>query len=177
MKVGKQIKMLRMANNMTIKQLAEKTDMSIGFISNIERDLNSPTVSTLQKICAALDVDISAFFSLAVQETLVYRREDRQTIEMPQESCVISELIPLKDARLIPTYLTLEPGGCYGDPMTSHKGDEICMVLEGVVTFNVGSESFELNVGDSIYIKPLAPHQIRNNGNVRASTYAVSLNA
>lgn len=176
MNVGIHIKMLRISKNMTIKQLAEKTDMSIGFISNIERDINSPTVSALQKICAALDVDISSFFNLASQSTLVYRREDRQRIEMPIESGVISEITPISQKILVPTYLTLEPGACYGDPMTSHKGDEICMVLEGVVTFRVGSETFELNEGDCIYINPSAPHQILNKGEVTARTFAVTLN-
>lgn len=176
MKVGKEIKLLRISKNMTIKQLAQKTDMSIGFISNIERDVNSPTVSALQKICLALDTDIAAFFNMATQNTQVFRRSERQRIEMPSESKTISELIPLAEKKMIPTYLTIMPGGFYGDSTTAHKGEEICMVLEGIVTFRVGNETYELNEGDCIYINPMTPHQILNKGDVVARTYAVTLN-
>ena len=175
MKVGKQIKMLRVARNMTIKQLADETEMSVGFISNVERDVNSPTVTALQKICVALGVDISSFFDMMSQNSIVFRSSERQRIEMPQESGVISELIPLKDARLIPTYLTLDPGGCYGDAQTFHKGDEICMVLEGAVKVRVGAETYELYEGDCVYIYPMTPHQIMNTSSEPARTFAVTL--
>lgn len=175
MKVGKQIKMLRMAKNLTIKQLAEKTDMSIGFISNIERDINSPTVSALQKICTALGVDLPSFFNMAKQGTMVCRKEDRQRIETQPESGLISELTPF-NGKMFATYLSVEPGKQYGDPFTSHKGDEICLVLEGTVEFSIGSESFELSVGDCIYVNPLVPHRISNNSEHLARTFAVTLN-
>lgn len=175
MKVGKHIKMLRTAKNMTIKQLAEKTDMSIGFISNIERDINSPTVSALQNICSALDVDISSFFNMASQSTYVYKKNERKQIEMPEDSGIISELIPFSNKILVPTCLTIEPGGYYGDPYTSHKGDEVCFVLEGTVTFRIGSDSFELSEGDCIYINSLTPHQIINQSSTTARTFAVTM--
>ena len=175
MKVGKQIKMLRISRNMTIKQLADETEMSIGFISNIERDVNSPTVTALQKICTALGVDMSSFFNMVNQNSMVFRSEDRQRIEMPPESGVVSELIPLTGKKMLPTYLTIAPGGCYGDAQTLHKGDEICMVLEGTVTFRVGSETYELNAGDCIYINPMIPHQIMNKSSSSVRTFAVTL--
>jgi len=175
MKVGKQIKMLRMSKKMTIKQLAEKTDMSVGFISNIERDINSPTVSALQKICTALDVDLASFFNMARHGTIVCRRDDRQKIEMPVEAGLTSELAPF-NGKMAATYLSIEPGMHYGNPFTSHKGDEICLVLEGTVEFGIGSETYELHPGDCIYVKPMMPHRIANPGENIARTFAVTLN-
>lgn len=175
MKVGKQIKMLRISKKMTIKQLADKTDVSIGFISNIERDINSPTVSALQKICTALDVDLASFFNMARHETIVCRKEDRQKIEMPAETGLTSELMSFS-GKMAATYLSIAPGMHYGDPFTSHKGDEICLVLEGTVEFGVGAETYELHAGDCIYVKPMMPHRITNPGESIARTFAVTLN-
>lgn len=176
MKVGKKIRLLRISKNMTIQQLADKTGMSIGFISNVERDINSPTISALQNICEALDTNIATFFSMASQSAKVFRCNDRQRIEMPEDTKTICELLPFTEKKMYPTYLTIQPGGHYGDPPMIHKGEEITIVLEGTADFYIEDEVYRLQPGDCIYLNSMTPHQVYNNGSAVVRTYGVTLN-
>ena len=71
MDIGARLKALRTAKKVTIKSLSESTGLSVGFISNIERDVNNPTINSLMKICGALDIDLQTFFSLPDADSVV----------------------------------------------------------------------------------------------------------
>ena len=61
--IGLQIKTIRTRNNMTLKQLSEQTDLSIGFLSQLERGMSSVAIDSLEKIAEALDVPLTSFFN------------------------------------------------------------------------------------------------------------------
>jgi len=175
MQVGVEIKRLRQNKGMTIRALAEKTGLSIGFISNVEHEINSPTISSLQRICEALDTDIVSFFKPAFSTSIVSRKGDCQHLQMPARTRTTCDLFPLINRKLQPSYITMDPGGYYGDPPLKHKGEEVCMVISGEIELTAGDDRYILEEGDCIYIESNVPHQIRNKGTERAKTIWVTL--
>ncbi len=167
MQVGKKIKQLRIQKNMTIKNLADATGLSVGFISNVERDINSPTISSIQKICQALDTNISDLFSIVESGSIVIRKSERQALVTSQAAKATYELFPLHNKSLRPSCIMVEPGGDYGETPLGHEGDEICFVLKGSIEVQAGEDSYVLEEGDCIYIDAQVPHRFRNIGTVQ----------
>lgn len=175
MQIGEKTKLLRLSKNMTIKKLATKTGLSVGFISNVERDVNSPTISSLQKICQALDTDIADFFTNIKSSSFVMRKENRQVLQSGANSPFKVEMFSLPRKKLQPSFIEVMPGGQYGDDTMCHEDEEICLILEGQVHFWAGDNEYELTEGDCIYVETLVPHRLRNESNNMARTCWVTL--
>ena len=80
MTLGEKIKAIRKRKNYTLKDLSDMTKLSIGFLSNIERDLNSPSISNLQQICQALAVNLMEILDPTDTHSPVTRKEEREEI-------------------------------------------------------------------------------------------------
>lgn len=80
MKLGEKIKAIRKKLGYTLQELSEKTELSIGFLSNIERDLNSPSISNLQQICQALNVNLMEILDNTLNLSPVTKKEEREEI-------------------------------------------------------------------------------------------------
>ena len=174
MLIGEKIKLLRLSKNMTIKKLATKTGLSVGFISNVERDVNSPTISSLQKICQALDTDMADFFTHIKGSSHVLRKEHRQVLQSTANSPFLIEMFSLPRKKMTPSFIEVIPGGQYGDENMCHEEEEICLILEGQVYFWAGEERYVLSEGDCIYVETLVPHWLRNVGPHTVRTYWVT---
>lgn len=174
MNIGARLKALRTAKKVTIKSLSESTGLSVGFISNIERDVNNPTINSLMKICGALDIDLQTFFSLPDADSVVMRKADRQQLQTPIHPATTCEIYPKNSNHLQPSFITMEPGAHYGDSPTGHGDDEICLILQGKVEFYIGEESYLLEEGDCIYVHSFASHAMKNVGDGPARTYWIT---
>lgn len=174
MDIGARLKALRTAKKITIKALSEATGLSVGFISNIERDVNNPTINSLMKICDALGVDLQTFFSLPETDSVVMRKSDRQQLKTPVHPATICEIYPKNSNHLQPCFITMEPGASYGDSPTGHGDDEICLVISGKVEFYIGEEVHLLEAGDCIYVRSFASHAMKNVGEDIACTYWIT---
>ena len=175
MLVGAQIKKLRTEQRMTIKTLAQKTGLSVGFISNVEHEINSPTISSLQRICEALNTNIASFFSLSASSSIVSRLADSQRLYMPAPMKTTCDLFPLLNRKLNPSYITMDVDGYYGEPPFCHEGEEICVVISGTVEMTAGNEKWILEAGDCVYIESYVPHKMSNVGDEKAKTVWVTL--
>lgn len=173
MDIGARLKNLRTAKKVTIKALAETTGLSVGFISNIERNVNNPTINSLMKICEALEVDLQTFFSLPNTDSVVMRKKDRQPLH-PLEQPTIVWMHAKNSNHLQPSFITMEPGAEYGDSPSGHEDEEICYIIRGRVEFLLGGESYLLEEGDCIYIHSFVSHSITNIGEEAAVTYWVT---
>ena len=176
MQIGERMKSLRLSKNMTIKKLSAKTGLSVGFISNVERDVNSPTISSLQKICRALDTDIGDFFTNINNSGIVLHRRHRQLLQTDAQGKFKVEIFSLPHKKLQPSCIDILPGGQYGDSTMCHEDEEICLILEGGVRFVAGDNEYMLEEGDCIYVESLVPHCLFNEGQVMARTFWVTLN-
>lgn len=161
--IGDKIKRLRLKLGLTQEELAARTELSKGFISQLERNLTSPSIATLLDILEALGTDVSAFFtSEDVNEKIVFSPEDMFVKEDAELGASICWLVPnAQKNELEPILVTLEAGGSttQDDP---HPGEEFGYVLFGSVTLVTGARRFKLKKGDSFCFKPTEVHYITN---------------
>ena len=92
--IGGKIKGLRLKLGLTQEELAARTELSKGFISQLERNLTSPSIATLTDILEALGTDLSAFFSEAKPEKVVFTPDDMFVKEEPEQGYSIEWLVP-----------------------------------------------------------------------------------
>jgi len=171
MELGNKIKALRKSRGITLQQLADATDLSIGYLSNLEREATSPTISSLLKICEVFNTDLSSFLSPLPEENLVVRKEDRREMFYSTTSKVKFESISEKAGKLKGYCITIQPGGDYGEISRGHLQDELIMVIQGALLIFVAGKEYLLTEGDTIYIEASAAHQYRNDGDTDCVIY------
>ncbi|NLA27975.1 MAG: cupin domain-containing protein [Firmicutes bacterium] len=165
MEIGPALKRIRLQKGLTLRELSSSTDLSIGFLSNLERDINNPTISSLSKVCQALGTNLVDFLQNPKQKQgLIVRKHERERYFYSKSSGITYELVSVDDKMLRAVCITIEPGGDYGKVPTGHEGEEFGLVLSGTLEITVEDETFTLNEGDSIYIDANVPHKYRNAG-------------
>lgn len=157
--MGKLIKSLRVGKRKTLKQISEKTELSISFLSQVERGKSSITLESLKKISEALDVSPSYFFADAPAQSKTKLRRGSHTPVHNHPSPFIYEDLSgdLENPAMEPILVTLKPHDEKGTPFV-HKGQEFVYVLEGVLTLLLGEEEHDLYPGDSIHMDSSTPH-------------------
>ena len=167
MKIGERIKNLRQLSNLTQEELAERANLTKGFISQIERDLTSISLDSLVQILDALDESIPEFFSGAAEEKIVYRQKDRVAIEKERVER-FELLVPgSTNRRLEPVLLTLKQGQVTPKERP-HEGEEFGYVLQGRINLRFGREVLKLKKGECFYISAEKEHWLQNSGSGEA---------
>ena len=174
MEIGLKIKRLRLALDLTQEELADRTELSKSFISQVERDLTSPSIATLVDILQALGTDLKEFFGDETDSQVVFHDADYFEKKDEELGNTTEWIIPnAQKNEMEPIRVTLKPGGktYLDDP---HEGEEFGYVLRGQVTIHVGQQSFRAKRGESFYFKPSARHFIEAPGNIGATIIWVS---
>lgn len=175
--IGPKINQLRTEKNMTLKDLAEKCDLSIAFISQIERGLASPAIISLNAIAEALDVDLSYFFSMPKKElSIITRSYEQKPFMVKNSNYIYSELSEHFEGRSIDVLLiTILPGKEEDYPAANiHAGEEFVYVLEGIVTLVYDDKKYELYPGDCAHYSPGLPHTWQNSTNKSVKLLSVN---
>ncbi|MBR3382325.1 MAG: cupin domain-containing protein [Clostridia bacterium] len=160
--IGERIKQKRLKLGLTQEELAARTELSKGFISQLERDLTSPSIATLMDILEVLGTDISDFFARDEEEKVVFTPDDMFVSEDDEVRSSICWLVPnAQKNALEPILVTLKPGGSTY-PDDPHDGEEFGYVLSGSVTLILGARKFKLHKGDSFCYKPTEQHYLIN---------------
>lgn len=157
--IGQKIKALRKEQQLTLKEVAEKTNLSISFLSQVERQKSSLTLESLKKISDVLQVNPSYFFNDDDdQQPKIIRGIDDTADDLDVTSFVYRDL-SRKDRTLgfTPLLVTLFPGDNKGRPFT-HHGKEFLYVLEGQLTVQLNEEEYILRPHDTIIIDASQPH-------------------
>ncbi len=169
-KIGKRIKALRTAKQLTLKQVAAGAGCSDVFLSQVERSLASPSIATLKNIANALEVSIIDLIrdEDEGQDQVVTRKEDRIQFKFPHTE-VYSELLTrnVKRKTMQPLYKVVKPG-CGSEGLYSHQGEELGIVLEGTLELTVDNQVYQLETGDSFYFQSSRQHGYQNKGSVDA---------
>ena len=151
MDIGKKLKGLRIMKNLTQEELADRAELSKGFISQIERNLTSPSISTLMDILQCLGTDLKEFFSDSEDSQIVFRKSDYFEKTDAELKNTIQWIIPNAQKNTIePIYLTLQAGGSTC-PDTPHEGEEFGYVLQGAVSIHLGNKTYKAKKGESFY--------------------------
>ena len=152
MDIGGKIKELRVMTGLTQEELADRSELSKGFISQVERNLTSPSIATLTDILQCLGTNLQEFFSEApAEEQVVFKASDYFEKVDAELKNKIEWIIPNAQKNTIePIYLTLQAGGSTC-PDTPHEGEEFGYVLQGAVSIHLGNKTYKAKKGESFY--------------------------
>src|ERR1700742_762391 len=160
--VGALLREQRRLLNLTLQEVADRAEITKGFLSEIERDKAIPSVATLMRLRDALSLSISSLFRSSLPR--VVRSNERQTIPFGGEGMICS-LVSARDAhRMTVIWANLEPGGRSGtEPHSLDADEEVIIVVSGVLEISVdGGRPHRLRAGDSFNFDPRRPHRYEN---------------
>lgn len=160
MKIGNKIKQLRIQKGLTQEELADRAELSKGFISQLERDITSPSIATLVDLLQCLGSDLKDFFNEESEEQIVFH--DTDYFEKVDEDLKnkIEWIIPNAQKNMMePIRLTLEPGGSTY-PDNPHEGEEFGYVLSGSISIHLGKRILRAKKGETFYFTASATHYI-----------------
>ena len=165
MKIGDRVRRLRMQRGLTQEELANRCELSKGFISLLERDLTSPSVDTLTDILESLGTDLKNFFSDFTDEKVVFSDADMSVKEDGEAmKGFIKWLVPsAQKNRMEPILIEMAPGG-ETEEDDPHEGEEFGYVLSGMVQLELGERVVKARKGESFYFRPTEPHRLVNTG-------------
>jgi len=174
MKIGNKIKQLRTQINLTQEELANRSELSKGFISQIERDLTSPSISTLVDILECLGTNLKDFFSDDSNDKVVFSQEDFFLQTDDELGHSIDWIIPnAQKNQMEPLLITLLENG-KSNIYNAHEGEVFGYLLKGSVSLYVGNKKFKVNNGESFYYKADSSYYIENNASSPATVLWVS---
>ncbi|MEE1242392.1 helix-turn-helix domain-containing protein [Frisingicoccus sp.] len=162
MDIGRKIKELRLQNDLTLENLASRSELTKGFLSQVERNLTSPSISTLEDILEALGTNLSDFFREEKEEQVVFSTQDFFVDE--QDDYTIEWVIPnAQKNEMEPILLTLHPHK-QSQELQSHQGEEFGYVLKGAVTLVQGNKKYKIKAKETFYINGKTSHYLYNHG-------------
>lgn len=166
--IGKKVRELRMKKRLTLQDLSETTNLSTGFLSQLERGLTSIAITSLEKISEVLNVDISYFFSKEKSHKKnIIRSYEKEVFQVEQEQFIHYHLTDdIEGKELLPRLIEILPSKTDEKIKTySHEGEEFIYVLEGILTLLIDHEHYELYPGDSAHVDSNRVHNWTNKTN------------
>lgn len=167
--VGEKIKAIRTEKGITAKDLAVKAEVTPGYISQIERNLISPSLSVLMRIAEGLEIPIVSLFSEEEQEKVTVITQDRRTkVKFADTNMEYQFLTPYSRTRDACTqvemlFCRLGPKSWGSNTIQMHEeATECTLVLKGTLEYHIDDAVYVLHEGDSIYVPPQTHHQLYN---------------
>lgn len=169
MEIGNKIKELRMQKGLTQEELADRCELSKGFISQLERDLTSPSIATLIDLLQVLGTTPKDFFDDEAKENqIVFRKQDYFEKTDTALHNTVEWIIPNAQKNMMePIRVSLEPGGSTYPDMP-HEGEEFGYVLSGSIKIHIGSKSYTAKQGEAFYYTPNSKHFIEAYGKTKS---------
>jgi transcriptional regulator with XRE-family HTH domain len=161
--VGRRLRELRAEHDLSIRALAEKSGLAINTLSLIENAKTSPSVSTLQQIAAALEVQITAFFETNTPPNSIAYVKANQRHSARFAHGILEDLGGGLTSRAVEPFLvTLEPSTGSGANSIVHTGHEFVYCLKGRMVYTIQDRTFLLEPGDSLLFESHLPHRWQN---------------
>lgn len=174
MDIGKKIKQLRIEKGLTQDELASRCDLSKGFISQVERDLTSPSIATLVDLLESLGTNLREFFNEKQEEKIVFKKDDIFSTDDQELKYDLQWLVSNAQKNIMePILVTLQPDGRYKE-QEAHEGEEFGYVLSGTIYIHLANKKYKAKKGESFYFKPKVNHFIENSGTTVAKILWVS---
>ena len=163
---------------MPLKQLASQTTLSIGFISQIERGISSPSLSVLTNLADALDVSLARLFEPSRANgspgEIVVRTGSRRKLTAWRSGIHKQLLTADAPSRFSFFLMTMEPGAASGPELYAHQGEEAGLVIQGRLRLTVDRRTWTLSRGDSFHFPSERRHGFENA--IRGKTVVAMLN-
>jgi DNA-binding transcriptional MerR regulator/mannose-6-phosphate isomerase-like protein (cupin superfamily) len=159
--IGLHLRQLRTNRGLSLAQVAKSADISVGFLSALERSHMSASVGTLRKLARFYKTNILDFFDPAESNSPLVSPANRKVLEAGPG--VRMELLAWGNTVMEPHLFRIAPRAGSGESY-SHDGEEFLYVLRGELTISVEDQEFKLKTGDSFYFESTTRHQWRNPG-------------
>ena len=175
MDIGEKLRQLRLQRGLTQEELADRCELSKGFISQVERNLASPSIATLMDMLECLGSSPQAFFNEKQAEKTVFTPQDMfEKVDEENLNGSITWLVP--DAQkndMEPILVDLGEGG-QTYPLPPSEGEEFGYVLSGSVFLVMGEKKLRVKTGCSFCIHPRVSHYLMNAGKTHAKVLWIS---
>ncbi len=166
MELGTKIKRLRLQNNLTQEELADRCELTKGYISQLENELTSPSITTLEDILNALGTTFADFFKDEKEEKVVFT--EAEFIEKVADTHKIEWLVPnAQKNEMEPIRVTIEPHTTLEEDVP-HEGEEFGYVISGRVWLHIGQAAYCVKKGEVFYFTSDKPHRLENRTNEKA---------
>ena len=166
MELGTKIKRLRLQNNLTQEELADRCELTKGYISQLENELTSPSITTLEDILNALGTTFADFFKDEKEEKVVFT--EAEFIEKVADTHKIEWLVPnAQKNEMEPIRVTVEPHTTLEEDVP-HEGEEFGYVISGRVWLHIGQAAYCVKKGEVFYFTSDKPHRLENRTNEKA---------
>jgi transcriptional regulator with XRE-family HTH domain len=171
--LGERLRAIRRLRRKTLKEVAGAAAISESFLSQLERGRTNATIATLQRLAAALGIDVSDLFGAGASRPRVLRRDARDFVAwglLGRKAL----LTPKPFHSLEVVVARFEPGGSTGDePYTHGDSEELLIVVAGRVLVQLGDDVHEVAAGDSVHYESSTPHRVANAGDETAEVLFV----
>jgi len=172
MDIGGKIRQLRTQKGLTLEELASRSELTKGFLSQLERNLTSPSIDSLNDILEALGTNLAEFFQEDKDEQFLFRANDFFVDE--RDSCTVHWIVPnTQKNQMEPILLTLPEGG-ESFEVAPHSGEEFGYVVEGTVVLECDGKKSVLRRGETFYLHGRTFHTLKNERKTTARVLWVS---
>jgi transcriptional regulator with XRE-family HTH domain len=161
-KVGALIRARRRQLQMTLQEICDAAGISLGYLSQVERDHATPSLGTLAQIARSLDVGMDYFISTPSIENALTRSGERHQFSVDGSSILYERIAADFAGNQLSSFVLNIPDG-YKSETVSHEGEEILYVLEGTISQRLDEEEIVMSVGDSLHFRGNRPHAWWNN--------------
>jgi transcriptional regulator with XRE-family HTH domain len=171
--LGAGIRSERQRQGLTLTELAERSDLSPSALSQIERGVTDPSISSLRRIANALGIGFFQFLVQAGPPHAVVRKTERRTISFPNRTLQYQLLTPNLRGPFEVLALELAPGAASGEEALGHDSDECLLVLHGDVEVEIAGHVHSLAEGDAVSIARNLPHRVVNPTRIPAEVLTI----
>jgi transcriptional regulator with XRE-family HTH domain len=162
------IKELRSKRGLTLEEMAKRSGCTPGFVSQLENNKATPSITTLYSIAKALGVNVIDFFPHSIDSAKVIRHDHRESFHF-EGSIIVYSLLSTKfhHGALATFLLTFNPAdqALPTDELRMHMGEEFVYILDGVLRLWIGDGFYDLYAGDSAYFVSTTKHRLENLSN------------
>lgn len=175
MNIGEKLKNIRYQKNLTQEELGERTDLSKGYISQLERNISSPSMETFLHILDVLGVEPSEFFNEKLYQARIHYPKSEQTLyDEYDEGYIIKWLVPdSNEFEMEPVIIQLASRSKY-KTFAPSSSETFAYVKKGKITLKLGERFFTAKSGECFYFQANEEHQFLNNSNKEAEILIVA---
>jgi transcriptional regulator with XRE-family HTH domain len=175
--LGERIQSLRTERGLTLRELADRSDVSVSMLSSVERGDKAPTVVVLDRIARGLEVTLASLVAESDAERIIVRRAaDQDTIDEPGgwQRTILTPVVPGVNFEWVRSTL---PAGCDAGmyPAYAPGSHEFVAVQSGTLTMTIDEREVRLGPGDSVYFAADCPHGYANRGQTRCVYHVAAL--
>lgn len=162
-KINQKIRQIRKEKKITLKELSELTQLSVSFLSQVERGVSSMTITSLKRIANALDIPLREIVDVEEEETFIGRRDNKILLNLEKSYINYSRLsgkFPGRELEVV--LLTMRPN-FHDEELMTHEGEEFYYILSGRGTFLIDGKEYVVEAGETIHYPSNKPHKTVNN--------------